>query len=126
LLPLEQMKILEARFHPPPTDRRRYVVVGHVIVEADGARHLTRVKPCSSLAKQAAPATILATLRHLTRMTAPGSWERLQSLRSRHWTFVPIDPVVSRGEASGPTIEVLDDQDPDVVPSSGPIEASTG
>ena len=88
------MKMLEARFHPPPAESRAYIVVGHIIVENDGAALVTRVKPVSSLARQCAPATILATLRHLARMTAPRSWERLLSLRNRHWSFVPLDPVV--------------------------------
>ena len=88
------MKMLEARFHPPPAESRAYIVVGHIIVETDGGAPVTRVKPASSLARHRAPATILATLRHLARATAPRSWERLQTLRNRHWSFVPLDPVV--------------------------------
>jgi hypothetical protein len=90
------MKMLEARFHPPApaAESRTYVVVGHIIIEADGDELVTRVKPVSSLGRHRAPATILATLRHLARVTAPRSWERLLSLRNRHWSFVPLDPVV--------------------------------
>jgi hypothetical protein len=88
------MKMLEARFHPAGAESRTYVVVGHVIIEGDGSGLVTRVKPVSSLARHRAPATILATLRHLARVTAPRSWERLLSLRNRHWSFVALDPVV--------------------------------
>jgi hypothetical protein len=85
------MKMLEARFHPPPCASQAYIVVGHVIVESDGSAVGTRVKPAGSLAEQCAPATLLATLRHLARVTAPRCWERLQSLRNRHWSFVPLE-----------------------------------
>jgi hypothetical protein len=92
------MKMLEARFHPPLAGGQAYIVVGHVIVEWEGKTVATRVKPCGSLVRQCAPATLLATLRHLARVTAPRSWERLQSLRNRHWSFVPLEPVVVRDE----------------------------
>ena len=88
------MKMLEARFHPPPAESRAYIVVGHIIVDTDGGTPVIRVKPVSSLARHRAPATMLATLRHLARLTAPQSWERLLALRNRHWSFVPLDPVV--------------------------------
>jgi hypothetical protein len=96
------MKMLEARFHPTPRPSpggQAYIVVGHVIVEADGTTVATRVKPCGSLVRQCAPATLLATLRHLARITAPRCWERLQALRNRHWSFVPLEPVVVHGDA---------------------------
>ena len=88
------MKMLEARFHPPLAAGQAYIVVGHVIIESDGRTIATRVKPACSLVRQSAPATLLATLRHLARLTAPRCWERLQSLRNRHWSFVPLEPVV--------------------------------
>ena len=87
------MKMLEARFHPPPAERRNYVVVGHVIIQPDGQGMITRVKPACSLGRHRAPATMLATLRHLTRLAAPHPWEGLQALQSAYWTFVPVEPV---------------------------------
>ena len=87
--------MLEARFHPSSAARRAYIVVGHVIVEEDGDDVVTSVKPSCSLARHHAPATMLATLRHLTRVAAPRAWERLQSLRSPHWSFIPLEPVTA-------------------------------
>ena len=101
------MKMLEARFHPPLAGGQAYIVVGHVIVESDGRTIATRVKPCGSLGRQSAPATLLATLRHLARLTAPRSWERLQSLRNRHWSFVPLEPVVVGVETESALSEEL-------------------
>ena len=95
------MKMLEARFHPPLAGPQAYIVVGHVIVEWDGSMVATRVKPAGSLGRQCAPATLLATLRHLARVTAPRCWERLQSLRNRHWSFVPLEPVVVHADGAG-------------------------
>jgi hypothetical protein len=89
------MKILEARFHPPAGAGRDYIVVGRVIVEIEGDTTVTQIKPACSLGRHGAPATILATLRHLARMTAPDPWARLQLLKSRHWSFVPLEPVVA-------------------------------
>jgi hypothetical protein len=86
------MKMLQARFHPPG-ESRAYIVVGHVIVVEEGNGLVARVRPSTSLARYGAPATMLATLRHLTRMSGSRPWERLQSLRSRHWSFVPLEPM---------------------------------
>lgn len=100
--------MLEARFHPPSAERRIYIVVGHVIVEGDGDDVVTRVKPSCSLGRHRAPATMLATLRHLTRVTAPRAWERLQSLRSRHWSFIPLEPVVASSSPDAASSDPMD------------------
>lgn len=92
------MKMLEARYHPPLAASNAYIVVGHLIVDADGDQSVMRVKPAGSLVRHCAPATMLATLRHLVRMTAPRCWEGLQALRNRHWSFVPLEPVVVRSD----------------------------
>ena len=84
------MKKLEARFHPPCSETEAYVVVGHVVAEAGETDARPRVEAAPSLARHRAPATILATLRHLVAMTTPRSFERLKSLRSRYWSFVPL------------------------------------
>ncbi len=78
---------LEARYHPPLAVSESYVVVAHITWEADLR---PRVEPAPSLASYGAPVTILATLRHLVLMTGPRSFERLQSLRSRYWSFVVV------------------------------------
>ncbi len=84
------MKKLEARFHPPFAATEAYVVVGHIIAETSGHNLLPRVEVAPSLARHGAPAAILATLKHLVTKTSPKAFERLESLRSRYWSFVPV------------------------------------
>jgi len=84
------MKKLQARFHPPFAAGAAYIVVGHVVEEASEAERGVRVEVAPTLVRHGAPATILATLRHLVAVTKPRSLERLESLRSRYWSFVPI------------------------------------
>jgi hypothetical protein len=81
------MRILEARFHPIDRDSPSFVVVARLIWE-DGDEATARIAPAPSLERCAAPSTMLATLRHLVRMTAPRPYEGLQALRSRFWSFV--------------------------------------
>ena len=85
------MKKLEARFHPPFAATEEYIVVGHIIAEASGHNLLPRVEAAPSLTRHGAPAAILATLKHLVMKTSPNSFERLESLRSTYWSFVPVD-----------------------------------
>jgi hypothetical protein len=82
------MRILEARFHPFERESPTFVVVGHVVW--DDATRAPRVEPAAALARQTAPSTMLATLKHLVQMTTPGTFERLQALRSRFWSFVSV------------------------------------
>jgi hypothetical protein len=84
------MKKLEARFHPPFGETETYVVVGHVVAEARDTDARPRVEVAPSLARHRAPATILATLRHLVATTTPRCFERLESLKSLYWSFVPV------------------------------------
>lgn len=84
------MKRLQARFHPHFAAPRAYIVVGEVVADPAEAEPLPRVEPAPSLGRHGAPATILATLKHLVAITTPRSFERLASLRSRYWSFVPI------------------------------------
>jgi hypothetical protein len=79
---------LEARFHLPTGETGEYVVVGHVVWDPISNGSGVRVEPADSLAGACSPATLLATLKHLVRMTAPKSFERLVGLRSRHWSFI--------------------------------------
>lgn len=79
---------LEARFHPPFAPHSSYVVVGHIVARGGDGDPL--VEPAASLAGFGAPATILATLKHLVAKTSPRSIERLETLRSRYWSFVRV------------------------------------
>jgi hypothetical protein len=87
------MRILEARFHPFDRASPTFVVVARVIWEDASGKTLARIEPAPSLERHTAPATMLATLRHLIQMTTPHSFERLQGLRSRFWSFVSVDTV---------------------------------
>ena len=80
---------LEARFHPPDRRGSPYIVVGHITWP--GEHQEARVEPSPMLALAPAPATILATLRHLVRRLS--SRERLESLRTEHWSFVDVEAV---------------------------------
>jgi hypothetical protein len=85
------MRRLEARYHWPVNQDDNYVVVGHVVWQPDdGARPQIELAP--SLRRANAPVVLLATLKHLVLRTAPKSFERLRALRSRHWTFVSVEP----------------------------------
>lgn len=84
------MKKLEARYRPPLAPTDAYIVVAHITWEAGGRDAPAVVEPVPSLARERAPSTILATLRHLVRMTAPRSFERLVSLQSEFWSFVAV------------------------------------
>ncbi|HEY7370827.1 MAG TPA: hypothetical protein VIF57_01520 [Polyangia bacterium] len=84
------MKKLEARFHPPFAATGAYVIVGHIVTDTDDAGASPRVEAAPSLAGHRSPATILATLKHLVATTAPRTFERLGSLRSRYWSFVLV------------------------------------
>jgi hypothetical protein len=93
------MRALEARYHPFERQGPTFVVVGHIVWDDDAAR-VPRVEPSSSLPRHTAPGTMLATLRHLVAMTSPRSYERLQALRSRFWSFVRVDDLPP---ANGPS-----------------------
>jgi hypothetical protein len=94
------MARLEARFHPPDQrNQNKYIVVGYVTWPdlSENARPV--VEPSSSLALAPAPATILATLRHLVQ-TAARTRRHLESLRTQYWSFVHVQPfslTTSRG-----------------------------
>jgi hypothetical protein len=85
------MRRLEARYHWPVSRLDGYIVVGYVIWQPGGDEAPPRVEPAPSLTLASAPVTLLATLKHLVLKTAPMSFERLRSLRSRHWSFVSVD-----------------------------------
>ena len=84
------MRTLEARFHPLDRETATFVVVGRLVWDEGAYDRPPRIEPSKSLARQTAPATILATVRHLAVMTSPRSFERLLALRSRFWSFVEV------------------------------------
>jgi len=83
------MAKIEARFHPPNRPTGSYIIVGHITWATDAAQAEPRIEPSPMLALAPAPATILATLRHLVRRLGR-SRERLETLRTQHWSFVDI------------------------------------
>jgi hypothetical protein len=87
----QAMRILEARFHPFDRASSTFVVVARLIWEDLDGKTTARIEPAPSLERHTAPATMLATLKHLVQMTTPHSFERLQALRSRFWSFVSVD-----------------------------------
>lgn len=84
------MKTLEARFHPPPASKEIYVIVAHVVWDGGPEEMRPRVVPVPSLVQERAPATLLATLRHLVLKTGPTSFDRLINLKTRYWSFVSV------------------------------------
>lgn len=90
LLTHEAMRVLEARFHPQGGEV--YFVVGQLVWQRRSEDDSPMVEPAPELISEADAATTLSKLRYLITATAPGSFERLQSLRSRFWSFVEIGP----------------------------------
>ena len=84
------MRVLEARFHPESASD--FVVVGHLIWKGKRGRDRPTVKPSPTLASDTAPTNVVAKLEYLVTVTAPDSFERLQSLPSRFWSFVDVTP----------------------------------
>lgn len=90
------MRVLQARFHP----RRQsdFLVVAHVVWDELRQQDHPTVQPAPALLLEAEPSAILSKLRYLLTVTAPQSFERLQTLPSRFWSFVEV-PGVRRGLA---------------------------
>jgi hypothetical protein len=86
------MRVLEARFHPRPADSAAFVVVGHLVWKGKTGRDRPTVEPLPSVRADTAPTNVAAKLEYLVTATAPDSFERLQSLPSRFWSFVEITP----------------------------------
>jgi hypothetical protein len=84
------MRVLEARFHPQRT--AEYFVVGRLVWQGRSERDSPTVEPAPALTLEAEPTAILSKLRYLITATAPGSFERLQILRSRFWSFAEVTP----------------------------------
>lgn len=80
------MRVLEARFHPRRRGQSDFIMLGYLVWK--GGRQ--RARPVFEPARAAVPGPVVSKLQYLIDMTEPGSFERLQSLRSEFWSFVPI------------------------------------
>ena len=86
------MRVLEARFHPQQKAGGDFIVVGHVVWEAERSRPV--VQPSSTLLSRSEPATLLSKLQYLVSINGQEAFQRLQVLRSQFWSFVEV-PLVS-------------------------------
>ena len=80
------MRMLEARFHPRRRGQPDFIMVGYLVWRDERRRE----RPVFEPARAAVPDPVLSKLQYLIDMTEPGSFERLQALRSEFWSFVPI------------------------------------
>jgi hypothetical protein len=87
-MPESAQRVLEARFHPFEDKSPTFVVVGHLVWRDDVAS--PEIQPSPTLDRQTAPGTMLATIRHFVAMTSPRSFEGLQILRNRFWSFKAV------------------------------------
>lgn len=87
--------MLEARFHRQTG--ADFVVVGHLVWTGRPERDVPHVRPAPSLALEPSPAMMLSKVQYLVEATAPTSFERLQHLRSRFWSFVEVPPAMLKG-----------------------------
>ena len=65
-------------------------MVGHLVWEGATEGQRPTVQPSLSLLMEPGPATILSKLQYLVSITSPDSFNRLQALRSRFWSFVEV------------------------------------
>lgn len=84
------MRVLEARFHPQGS--AEYFVVGQLVWQQWSEPDSPSVEPAPELTSETDAGTTLSKLKYLITATAPGSFERLQTLRSRFWSFVEVSP----------------------------------
>jgi hypothetical protein len=91
------MRVLEARFHPRRKDRPDFVMVGYLIWRSDRPRALPVFEP----ALPSPPDPVVSKVRYLVVVTHPDSFERLQSLRSQFWSFVPVQADDRRTQSQG-------------------------
>jgi hypothetical protein len=84
------MRVLEARFHRQQKVVPDFVIVGHAVWEEDFFGDRPTVQPSASLMQEGSPATMLVKLQYLVAVTVPGTFDRLQALRSQFWSFVEV------------------------------------
>jgi hypothetical protein len=80
---------LEARFSSRSKDDDAFVVVGRVVWKDETSASPT-VVPSAALAKGPSEDPLLAKLRYLVDFVALGSFERLQNLPSKFWSFIDV------------------------------------
>ena len=86
MLSSASMRVLEARFHPSRRQPSDFIRLGYLVWRGPRRQELPIFEP----ARASLPDPVLSKLRYLVGMTGPDSFERLQRLRSEHWSFVPI------------------------------------
>jgi hypothetical protein len=86
------MRILEARFHPLERENPAVVLMARLVWDEAQPGASPRIEPAPAMERHAAPGAVMATLRHMVHMTRPLTYERLQTFRSRFWSFVPVAP----------------------------------
>ena len=91
------MRVLEARFHPGQPSGPDFVVVGHLVWPGRRGREAPILRPAPALPSSPPPTTMLSKLRYLVSVTSPESFERLQALRSRFWSFVDVTKQLEEG-----------------------------
>jgi hypothetical protein len=84
-----RMKKLEARFYPP-VSRNHFIVIAHIFIPTEGEDRKPRIRPTRFATGEGSPASLLSTLKYLVHSTAPYTWDRLIALRSRYWSFAPV------------------------------------
>jgi len=89
LLVWPDVLVLEARFRFNAAENARPITVAHVVWSHPTDPHPI-VQPAFSLQPDQGPETILVKLQYLVELTAPDSFERLQSLPSRFWSFIDV------------------------------------
>jgi hypothetical protein len=80
---------LEARFSSRSNGDDAFVVVGRVVWKDETSASPT-VIPSAALAKEPSEHALLAKLRYLVDFVALGSFERLQNLPSKFWSFIDV------------------------------------
>jgi hypothetical protein len=89
---------LEARFYPrQKAADSDFMVVGHVVWHGGRRRESPIVQPATAIALGETPASVLSKLQYLVTVTAKESFERLQKLESRFWSFVDVTPPLHEG-----------------------------
>lgn len=83
------MRVLEARFHPQQRDGQEFVVVGHLVWQSRSASRRPTVTLSEAMGNPRRSA-LLSKLQYLIGANSPESFERLQALRSRFWSFVDV------------------------------------
>jgi hypothetical protein len=85
------MRILEARFHPFDRKNPIAILMARLVWDEAAPDAAPRIEPSPALQRHTAPGAVMATLRHLVQMTRPLTNQRLQTLNSRFWSFVPAE-----------------------------------